>query len=89
MAQTIKIKRSTGSSAPSTLANGELAYLNNSANKKLYIGRPGGGTGDIDVIGGIVEGAGIVGSVLKYDTFTTLGRSLETCPLPARSCACV
>lgn len=52
MAQTIKIKRSTGSSAPSTLANGELAYLNNSANKKLYIGRPGGGTGDIDVIGG-------------------------------------
>ena len=52
MAQTIKIKRSTGSSAPSTLANGELAYLNNSSNKKLYIGRPGGGTGDIDVIGG-------------------------------------
>lgn len=52
MAQTIKIKRSTGSSAPSTLANGELAYLNNSTTKKLYIGRPGGGTGDIDVIGG-------------------------------------
>ena len=52
MAQTIKIKRSTGSSAPSSLANGELAYLNNSSNKKLYIGRPGGGTGDIDVIGG-------------------------------------
>ena len=52
MAQTIKIKRSTGSSAPSSLANGELAYLNNSSDKKLYIGRPGGGTGDIDVIGG-------------------------------------
>ena len=52
MAQTIKIKRSTGSSAPSALANGELAYLNNSTTKKLYIGRPGGGTGDIDVIGG-------------------------------------
>ena len=52
MAQTIKIKRSTGSSAPSTLANGELAYLNHSSSKKLYIGRPGGGTGDIDVIGG-------------------------------------
>lgn len=52
MAQTIKIKRSTGSSAPSTLANGELAYLNNSTSKKLYIGRPGGGTGDIDAIGG-------------------------------------
>ena len=52
MSQTIKIKRSTGSSAPSTLANGELAYLNNSTTKKLYIGRPGGGTGDIDIIGG-------------------------------------
>jgi len=52
MAQTIKIKRSTGSSAPSSLANGELAYLNHASNKKLYIGRPGGGTGDIDVIGG-------------------------------------
>ena len=52
MAQTIKIKRSTGSSAPSSLANGELAYLNNATHKKLYIGRPGGDTGDIDVIGG-------------------------------------
>jgi hypothetical protein len=52
MAQTIKIKRSTGSAAPSSLSNGELAYLNNASNKKLYIGRPGGGTGDIDVIGG-------------------------------------
>jgi len=52
MAQTIKIKRSTGTSAPSTLANGELAYLQSAANKKLYIGIPGGGSGDIDVIGG-------------------------------------
>jgi len=59
MAQTIKIKRSTtnGSAVdsyntPASLANGELAYLNNATHKKLYIGRPGGGTGDIDVIGG-------------------------------------
>lgn len=59
MAQTIKIKRSTtnGSAGdsyntPASLANGELAYLNNSTHKKLYIGRPGGGSGDIDVIGG-------------------------------------
>ena len=52
MAQTIQIKRSTGSSAPTSLANGELAYLNHSSSKKLYIGRPGGGSGDIDVIGG-------------------------------------
>ncbi len=41
MAQTIQIKRSTGSSAPSSLANGELAYLHHGSNKKLYIGDPG------------------------------------------------
>jgi len=59
MAQTIKIKRSTANGSagdsyntPASLANGELAYLNNSTHKKLYIGRPGGGSGDIDVIGG-------------------------------------
>ena len=58
MAQTIQIKRSTGTAAPTSLANGELAYLVNTTNngigpaQKLYIGRPGGGTGDIDEIGG-------------------------------------
>lgn len=52
MAQTIQIKRSTGSSAPSSLANGELAYLHHGSNKKLYIGDPGGASGDISVIGG-------------------------------------
>jgi hypothetical protein len=52
MAQTIQIKRSTGSSAPSSLANGELAYLHHGNNKKLYIGNPGGASGDISVIGG-------------------------------------
>ena len=50
MAQTILIKRSTSSSTPSALANGELAY--SAQSNKLFIGRPGGGTGDIDVIGG-------------------------------------
>ena len=38
MAQTIKIKRSTGSAAPSTLAQGELAYSKDG--NKLYIGDP-------------------------------------------------
>lgn len=52
MAQTIQIKRSTGSTAPTSLANGELAYLNHASAKKLYIGRPGGNSGDIDIIGG-------------------------------------
>jgi len=50
MAQTIQIKRSTSTAAPSSLSNGELAYSSNS--DKLFIGRPGGSTGDIDVIGG-------------------------------------
>jgi hypothetical protein len=38
MTQTIKIKRSTGSSAPATLAQGELAY--SKSGNKLYIGDP-------------------------------------------------
>lgn len=38
MAQTIKIKRSTGSAAPSTLAQGELAY--SKTGNKFYVGDP-------------------------------------------------
>jgi len=50
MTATLKIKRSTSTAAPTSLANGELAYSANS--NKLFIGRPGGTTGDIDAIGG-------------------------------------
>lgn len=50
MAQDILIKRSSTTAAPSTLENGELAYSSNS--NKLFIGRPGGTTGDVDAIGG-------------------------------------
>jgi len=50
MAQTILIKRSTSTATPSSLSNGELAY--SAASNKLFVGRPGGGTGDIDAIGG-------------------------------------
>jgi len=62
MAQTILIKRSTSTAAPTALSNGELAYSHVSGTGKLYIGRPGGGSGDIDAIGGkyytdIVSGA--------------------------------
>jgi uncharacterized protein YdeI (BOF family) len=53
MAQIIKIKRSTTTASPTTLTNGELAYSAvTGGNHKLFIGRPGGGTGDIDAIGG-------------------------------------
>jgi len=50
MAQTIQIKRSTTTAVPTALANGELAYSSNG--NKLFIGRPGGASGDIDAIGG-------------------------------------
>ena len=50
MAQTIKIKRSTVTNAPTSLAQGELAY--SQASKKLFIGQPGGTSGDVLVIGG-------------------------------------
>lgn len=48
MAQTIKIKRSTSTAAPSSLQAGELAYSQNS--NKLFIGAPSDGT--VTTIGG-------------------------------------
>ncbi len=52
MAQTIQIKRASvgGSSSPSSLANGELAY--SAESEKLFIGKPGGATSDFQTIGG-------------------------------------
>ena len=54
MANTIRIKRSTGSSAPGTLENAELAFAEGS--KKLFIGIGTGGSGGsattIEPIGG-------------------------------------
>jgi hypothetical protein len=53
MAQIIKIKRSTTTASPTSLTNGELAYSAvTGGSHKLFIGRPGGGSGDIDAIGG-------------------------------------
>jgi len=52
MANTLLIKRSTATTAPATLENGELAYSHVGTTGKLYIGRPGGTTGDVDAIGG-------------------------------------
>ena len=49
MANTIQIKRSTSSAAPSSLAAGEIAYSSNS--NKFFIGHPDGSTGNV-VIGG-------------------------------------
>ena len=68
MAQTILIKRSTSTSTPTALSNGELAYSANS--NKLFIGRPGGASGDIDAIGGkyytdIIDSAASANTVSK------------------------
>jgi len=52
MAQTIQIKRSSSTATPTSLQNGELAY--SATSNKLFIGRPGGSTGDVDAIGGKV-----------------------------------
>lgn len=56
MAQTIKIKRSTGSAAPSTLASGELAYSKGS--DTFYIGDPSAANTPIAVGGAIKNNAG-------------------------------
>lgn len=50
MAQVIKIKRSSSTATPTTLAQGELAYSAEGTSNKLFIGNPG--TGDVTVIGG-------------------------------------
>jgi len=80
MTQTIKIKRSSSAASPSALQNGELAYSSNS--NYLYIGRPGGGTGDIDVIGGkaytdMLEGTSAVPNNLIIQNSPTVGGHLE------------
>lgn len=72
MAQTIKIKRSTTNTAPTSLAQGELAYSAVTAQAhKLFIGRPGGTSGDIDVIGGKYY-TDIVDSATDSNTASTL-----------------
>jgi len=66
MANTIRIKRSTGSSAPASLENAELAFAEGS--KKLFIGIGTGGAGgsatSIEAIGGS-------GSFVDLDTSRT------------------
>ena len=56
MAQVIKIKRSTGTSAPSTLAVGELAYSKGS--DTFYVGDPANANTPIAIGGAIKNNAG-------------------------------
>src|SRR6056300_37673 len=81
MAQTVKIKRSTTTAAPSALQNGELAYSSNS--DKLYIGRPGGTTGDVDAIGGkhytdIIDGLATVATSGAYSDLSGTPTNVST-----------
>ena len=72
MAQIIKIKRSTATAVPTALAQGELAYSAVAAgDHKLFIGRPGGSSGDIDVIGGKYY-TDIVDNAASANTASTL-----------------
>ena len=64
MANTVRIKRSTGSSAPGSLANAELAFAEGS--KKLFIGIGTGGAG-----GSATSIEAIGGSGSFVDTFTS------------------
>lgn len=69
MAQTITIKQSSSTNAPTTLVNGELAY--SSSSNKLWIGRPGGTTSNVDAIGGkYFTDRSIETNGLSFDTAT-------------------
>ena len=55
MAQTIQIKRSTGTGKPTAVAQGELFYAygsNGTYGKRLAIGNVGGGGSTPEIIGG-------------------------------------
>ncbi len=65
MANVIKIKRSTTAATPTSLAEGELAYSENSNN--LFIGTSGG---NITTIGGAEGIADVVGAMVTGNTET-------------------
>lgn len=68
MAQTLKIKRSSTTASPSSLAQGELAYSSKSDTQKLFIGEPG--TGNILTIGGKVYMDFLDHGILQKGTLT-------------------
>jgi hypothetical protein len=73
MAQTIKIKRSTGTGKPTSVAQGELFYAYGTGGtygKKLSIGNSAGGTDTPEIIGGsyytaIIDGAASANTASK------------------------
>jgi hypothetical protein len=75
MANTIRIKRSTGSSAPTTLANAELAFAEGSG--VLYIGVGTGGAGGsattVNAIGGTGAFLALSGTQTAAGTYTFSG----------------
>lgn len=78
MANTIRIKRSTGSSAPTTLANAELAYAEtHNTSGTLFIGVGTGGAGGsastIQAIGGLGSFLALSGTQTAVGTYTFSG----------------
>lgn len=75
MANTIRIKRSTGSSAPTTLANAELAFAEGS--EVLYVGVGTGGAGGsattVNAIGGKGAFLALSGTQTASGTYTFSG----------------
>ena len=71
MANTIRIKRSTGSSAPTTLANAELAV--SEANQIVYLGIGTGGAGGSATT---IVPVGGKGKFIETDTNRTANLSL-------------
>ena len=86
MANVIKIKRSTTSATPTSLAEGELAY--SEASNNLFIGTSGGNIttiggseGIADVVGAMVDGNTETGISVTYDdTDNTLDFALTADP---------
>ncbi|MFZ9621806.1 MAG: hypothetical protein ACO289_11445, partial [Prochlorococcaceae cyanobacterium] len=57
MPNTIRIKRSTGSSAPATLANAELAYAEGSSVGYIGVGTGGAGGSATSIVAAFGPGA--------------------------------
>ena len=78
MANTIRIKRSTGSSAPTSLENAELAF--SEGNEILYFGKGTGGAGGSATSIIPVGGKGKYYKMWVYSEMPKLQKKVNVCP---------